>query len=139
MNQLDSTEINIALLALGGLVLALGLLSGFLKERLFISDPIVALLVGVLLSPAVFKLIDLTHWGKPESILEQGARLAIAIQLMGVALLLPKGHVFRQWQSLAVLIGPIMVPRPPTAVQMTTSMELAGSNSLGLMIPTCGT
>ena len=53
MSQLSSSEINIALLSLGGLVLVLGLLSGFFKKRLFLSDPIVALLLGVLLGPAV--------------------------------------------------------------------------------------
>ena len=31
------------------------------------------------------------------------------------------------------------VPRPPTATQITISIELAGLSSLGLMIPTCGT
>ncbi len=31
------------------------------------------------------------------------------------------------------------MPRPPTATQITTSMELIGWNSLGLMMPTCGT
>jgi hypothetical protein len=35
--------------------------------------------------------------------------------------------------------APISVPRPPTATQITISMELAGANSLGLMMPTCGT
>ena len=41
--------------------------------------------------------------------------------------------------SSAPMIGPTIVPRPPTAVQITTSIELAGSNSPGLMMPTCGT
>ncbi len=109
MIQLSSSEINIALLSLGGLVLGLGLLSGFLKKRLFLSDPIVALLLGVLLGPSVLRLIDLAHWGKPETILEQGARLAIAIQLMGVALQLPKAYPLKQWRSLAVLLGPVML------------------------------
>ncbi len=31
------------------------------------------------------------------------------------------------------------VPRPPTATQMAISIELAGANSPGLMMPTCGT
>ena len=64
MSQLSSSEINIALLTLGGLVLGLGLLSGFLKKHLFLSDPIVALLVGVLLGSFVLSLIDLAHWRK---------------------------------------------------------------------------
>ncbi|BAB77021.1 cation:proton antiporter [Anabaena sp. FACHB-709] len=108
MSQLTSIEINIALMTLGGLVLALGLLSGWLKERLFLSDPLIALVVGVLLSPSVFGLIDLAHWGKPEIILEQGARLAIAIQVMGVALRLPKAYPFTHWHILAVLLGLLM-------------------------------
>ncbi len=56
MSQLSSSEINIALLTLGGLVIGLGLFSGLLKERFFLSDPLVALVVGVLLSPSVFWL-----------------------------------------------------------------------------------
>jgi len=39
----------------------------------------------------------------------------------------------------APMIGPTSVPRPPTAVQITISIELAGENSPGLMMPTCGT
>lgn len=109
MSQLSSSEINIALLSLGGLVLGLGLLSGFLKKRLFLSDPIVALVLGVLLGPSVLKLMDLAHWGKLETILEQGARLAIAIQLMGVVLQLPKAYPLKQWRSLAVLLGLLSV------------------------------
>ena len=35
--------------------------------------------------------------------------------------------------------APTRVPRPPSATQITISMELAGANSLGLMMPTCGT
>ena len=35
--------------------------------------------------------------------------------------------------------APTSVPRPPTATQITASMELPGLNSPGLMMPTCGT
>ena len=39
----------------------------------------------------------------------------------------------------APMIGPISVPRPPTATQMAISMELPGDISEGLMMPTWGT
>ena len=39
----------------------------------------------------------------------------------------------------APITGPISVPRPPTAVQIAISIELAGDISPGLMMPTCGT
>ena len=40
---------------------------------------------------------------------------------------------------MAPMIGPRIVPRPPTATQITASIEFSGANSLGLMMPTCGT
>ncbi|MBK4731427.1 sodium:proton antiporter [Oxynema sp. CENA135] len=108
MGEFSGNELDIALTALGGLVLVLGLLSGFLKERLFLSDPLVAVCIGILLGPSGLHLLDLSHWGNPQSILEQGARLAIAIQLMGVALRLPKGYLLRHWKAQAVLLGLVM-------------------------------
>ncbi len=108
MLEPSTTEINLALVVLGGLVLGLGLFAGFLKERLFLSDPLVALLIGVLLSPAVLGWLDLSRWGKPEIILEQGARLAIAIQVMGVALRLSKTYPRQNWRILTLLLGGIM-------------------------------
>ena len=37
------------------------------------------------------------------------------------------------------MMAPANVPRPPTATQITASIEFPGVNSLGLMMPTCGT
>ncbi len=37
------------------------------------------------------------------------------------------------------MMGPSSVPRPPTAAQITISIEFAGDISDGLMMPTCGT
>lgn len=101
------SELNVALAVVGGLVLVLGLLSGLLRRSL-LSEPLVALLVGVTLGPAAFGLLDLLNWGHQETILEQAARLTLAIGLMGVALRLPKGYPFRRWRSLAVLLGLVM-------------------------------
>ncbi len=47
--------------------------------------------------------------------------------------------VFSQLTRTAPSAAPTSVPRPPTATQTTASMELAGWNSEGLMMPTCGT
>lgn len=105
MSESGSTELNIALVTLSGLVMVLGLLSGFIKERLFLSEPMVAVLAGALIGPSVLGFIDLASWGKPETILEQGSRLAIAMQVMGVALQLPKGYIQRNCRPLAVLLG----------------------------------
>jgi sodium/hydrogen antiporter len=101
------SELNLALLVVGGLILVIGLLSGLLRRSL-LSEPLVALLIGVALSPYALGLLDVARWGNQETILEQTARLTLAIGLMGVALRLPKGEPFRRWHTLAVLLGLVM-------------------------------
>ena len=101
------SELNVALTAVGGLVLVIGLLSGSIRRSL-LSEPLVALLAGILLGPAALGLLDPAGWGSQETILEQAARLTLAISLMGVALRLPTREPFCGWRSLAVLLGLIM-------------------------------
>lgn len=101
------SELNLALLVVGGLILVIGLLSGLVRRSL-LSEPLVALLVGVLLGPLALGVLDVARWGSQETILEQAARLTLAIGLMGVALRLPKGEPFRRWRTLAVLLGLVM-------------------------------
>ena len=101
-------EINIALVAVGAVVLVVGLLSNLLRSS-FVSTPMVALLAGVLLGPAMLGLLVPSDWGgQEETILEQATRLTLAISLMGVALRLPEGFPFRDWRSMAVLLGLVM-------------------------------
>lgn len=98
---------NIALVTIGALVLVLGLLSNSIQKAP-LSAPILALLVGVLVGPAVFGLLDPARWGDQQTILEEATRLTLAISLMGVALRLPEGFSLRNWRSLAVLLGLVM-------------------------------
>ncbi len=101
-------EINTALVVIGAVVLVIGLLSNLLRST-FVSTPMVALLAGVLVGPAGFGLLDPASWGgQEETILEQATRLTLAISLMGVALRLPERFPFRDWRSLAVLLGLVM-------------------------------
>ena len=47
--------------------------------------------------------------------------------------------VLAPFTRTAPTIGPISVPRPPTATHTAISMDLIGAISFGLMMPTCGT
>ncbi|MFA7387717.1 MAG: cation:proton antiporter, partial [Thiohalobacteraceae bacterium] len=97
-------ELNIVLVTIGGMVLVLGLLSRPLKRTIF-STPLLALTLGILIGPLGLGLLHPAQWGRLDVILEQAARLTIAIGLMGVALRLPRTFPFRHWRSLAVLLG----------------------------------
>lgn len=102
------TDVYLVLVVVGGLVLILGVFSSLIKNRSILSDPLIALLVGVVLGPAVLDVLDPAEWGNWETIVEEAARLTLAIGLMAVALRLPSGYVMRQWRSLAVIIGIVM-------------------------------
>lgn len=102
------TELNIVLASIGGLVLFLGLVSRLLR-RWGLPDPLIALAVGVLLGPSVGGLLDPAHWGSQEKILEEVARIALGVGLMGVALRLPKEYPLRNWRALVVLLGAAML------------------------------
>ncbi len=102
------SSLNTALLTIGGIVLVVGLFSGPLK-RGFLSIPLVSLLAGVLLGPAILGVLDPSRWGDQAVILEQAARITLAISLMEVALRLPKRYVFDRWRSLILMLGPVMV------------------------------
>ncbi|MBE9170208.1 cation:proton antiporter [Pleurocapsales cyanobacterium LEGE 06147] len=103
MNQLD-----IALTAVSLLILVVGIVSKPVR-RSYVTDGIIALVVGILMSPNALGWLDVTSWwGNKETFIEEAARLTLAIGLMGVALRLPKGYVPRHWKSLAVVLGLVM-------------------------------
>ena len=96
-------EFNIGLLVVAASALLLGLLSTPLK-RIGLPDSVTLLLVGAALGPTGWALLDPAQWGNEMTILEQVARLALAIGLMGIALRLPKRYIFNHWRSLSVLL-----------------------------------
>jgi sodium/hydrogen antiporter len=98
----------VSLAAIGGLLLLLGLLGGLLKERTPLSEPLIALIAGVLIGPAIFGLLDLADLGDETLILEEAALVTLGVALVGVALRLPVGYASSNWRLLVVLLGIVM-------------------------------
>ncbi len=69
---------------------------------------------------------SVTTMNSPPSTYSQTCGMATVSQLLAT------------FTSTAPMMGPMSVPRPPIAVQMAISIELAVDISLGLMMPTCG-
>src|SRR5215207_2289686 len=98
----------VSLAAVGGLLLLLGMLGGLLKERTPVSEPLIALLAGVLIGPSALGLLDLADLGDQALILEEAALVTLGVALVGVALRLPVGYSRRNWRLLFVLLGIVM-------------------------------
>jgi NhaP-type Na+/H+ or K+/H+ antiporter len=97
-------ELNVALAAVGGLVLVLGLLSRPF-DRSWLSPPLLAFLLGAILGPYGLEWLNPAAWGSVEMLLEETTRLTLGISLMGIALRLPPRFPLRHWQSLLVLLA----------------------------------
>ena len=101
-------EAFVALAAVGGLLLLLGMFAGLIHEKGILSEPLFALAAGVLIGPAALDLVDLAHFGDPQTILEYAALATLAVALMGVALRLPGRYSLRNGGLLLVLLGLLM-------------------------------
>ncbi len=100
------SEMDLAL-AIGAMtVLALGLGSGFIKNRLWISEPLIAILIGIVIGPAVISAATFTVPDESQTtVLLEFARITLAISIMGAALRLPPRWEAENWRELALVLG----------------------------------
>jgi sodium/hydrogen antiporter len=97
MSQLD-----IALALIGAMVLAVGLYSQAIK-RTPVQEPLVATLVGIAAGPTLAGWLEVSQWGDPLRIVEEAARLTLAVALMAVALRLRRSDIRHFWRPGAWL------------------------------------
>ncbi len=104
------SDLNIALALISGLLLALDLSTGLLQSREYLpSEPIVAVGFGIAIGPLGLDAFQLSAWGDPLIVVEQAARLTVALAVTSIALRLPENYFRRRWKSMAALLGPGMV------------------------------
>lgn len=86
--------------------LAAALLSGYVKNRVLVSEPLLFMLLGAALGPWGLQLIDLNVFADDGSrFLEQAARITVAISVMGAALRLPRGFFLAHGREMAVVLA----------------------------------
>ncbi|MDY7090389.1 MAG: cation:proton antiporter [Actinomycetota bacterium] len=107
----------------GGIAVALAALSSRIRNLPF-SEPLVALLLGVVAGPYVLDLMRISDTGRPP-LLEDVARVLLAVSLMGVALRYPV-------RDLRAVLRPV-------ALLVTVGMVLTALLSAGLTLLLLGT
>ncbi|KAJ2503514.1 hypothetical protein IWW47_002886, partial [Coemansia sp. RSA 2052] len=94
---------------LGGFICIYGLVSGFVKERLFLSEALVAMLFGIVIGPQAINLVDPRDFVDTGKFTLEFARYVIAIQVMAAGITLPHRYLVRKWRTMSVLLGPVMI------------------------------
>lgn len=100
-------QLNIALAVTAAVGLLIGLLSNRIKKSL-LQEPIIAVAVGVAVGPYGLGWLDVAKWGDENTVIEQAARLTLAIGLMGVALRLKEDSVKTLWRPVVLLLTLVM-------------------------------
>lgn len=110
--------LNLLLLSVGGLGVVVAALSARIR-RLPISEPLLALVVGVVLGSEVTGVLDLADLTSEHAPLHEASRVLLAVSVMAVALRYPVGVVPRR-------IGPILlllVVALPTMALVSTGLS----------------
>ncbi|KAG0737561.1 hypothetical protein G6F23_010266 [Rhizopus arrhizus] len=81
----------------------------FLKERCFLSEAFVALIVGIIAGPLVSNGFSPLSWDDHDEITKELTRCILAIQVMAVGIELPKHYMKKEWLTMFMLLVPIMI------------------------------
>ncbi|CDS08464.1 hypothetical protein LRAMOSA09826 [Lichtheimia ramosa] len=105
----EFSKFTIAIAVLSGFIVIFGFVSMFVKERLFISEAFVALVVGIIAGPLVANGFNPYDWNDTDEITKEITRCVIAIQVMAVGIDLPKHYLRKEWLTYFMLMIPVMI------------------------------
>ncbi len=83
--HVDLSEVSKSLAVLGGFIVIYGLLSYVVKERLYLSEPLLAVTAGIIVGPYVLNWVDPLSWGDQEEtnyVTYQFTRIVVGIQVL---------------------------------------------------------
>ncbi|KAH8919727.1 hypothetical protein BT69DRAFT_1246115 [Atractiella rhizophila] len=113
--SLDVSNISKVLVVLGFYVSGLGLGSYIFKERLYLSEPLLCLCLGIAVGPIGLNWVNPFDWNdilrdgsEQDELTFQLSRIVVGIQVLFTGISLPKAYLRRSWQSLTILLLPVM-------------------------------
>lgn len=79
-----------------------------MKEKLYIGEATVATIMGLILGPHCLDWINPLAWGNADHITLEICRIVLCIQIVAVAVELPRKYMKKHWVSVAILLLPVM-------------------------------
>ncbi|HEX2939548.1 MAG TPA: cation:proton antiporter, partial [Rhodopila sp.] len=103
------------------LLLILGATAGLINSRLWISEPLACLLLGIVLGPVCLGLVALPvgENAVATAFMREAARVTLTVAVIGAAMRLPRGWMLRQWRGLALVLGPGMLAMWAASILVT--------------------
>ncbi|CAG8701095.1 22553_t:CDS:10, partial [Dentiscutata erythropus] len=109
MEFFQPNDISVLVTILSLFVVVFSLVSMFVKEKLYLSEPLVCVAVGIALGPIGLNIVAPDKWGgNIDVITREFMRFVIAIQVMACGVALPKAYLWTQLKSMLLLLIPVM-------------------------------
>lgn len=107
-SQLELTNTHVSILLISTFLIIYSLFSLFIRNRLYLSEPPLATLIGVVFGPRVLGVVDTVKWGIGDDFTQEFTRIILGVQCLTIGIELPRFFFRKEWRSLAMLLGPIM-------------------------------
>lgn len=112
-SELEPQSAHLTYIILSAFLIFYALFSLFIRNRLHLSEPPLALICGIIFGPKCAGVLYPTEWGLHDGFMQEFTRIVLSIQVFVVGIELPAGYLgFKRgkahWASLAVLLGPVM-------------------------------
>jgi len=127
-DQIEPTPAHLTYLLLSAFLITYTLFTSLIRNRLHLSEPPIALLVGIILGPRALGWLTpnlcgvngcrsgteatgnspLGGWGWGDDVVQEATRVIVGIQVFAIGVELPKFYASRHWRSVGMMLGPVM-------------------------------
>ena len=107
--QVEPTTSHLTYLVVSVFLIAYALFSELIRNRLHLSEPPLATLVGIIFGPRGIGVLDPETWGWQDDITQEFTRIIVGVQVFAAGIELPKRWLSRHWRSVAMMLGPVMM------------------------------
>ena len=106
--QLEPTAAHFTYLILSVFLIIYSFFSAFIRNRLHLSEPPLATLVGIIFGPQVLDVVNPQAWHWEDTVTQEAARVIVSLQVFSVGVELPKAYFSRHWKSVGMMLVPVM-------------------------------
>lgn len=107
--KLEPTAAHYSYLIVSAFLILYALFSQFIRNRLHLSEPPLATLVGIIFGPFGAGVLHPQKLEWEDNIAQEVTRIIVGIQVFVVGVELPKAYFSRHWKSVAMMLGPVMI------------------------------
>ena len=107
-SQIEATPSHLTYLLLSTFLIIYALFSDFIRNRLHISEPPLATLLGIAIGPKGTQTLSPRNWFLDDGFTQEVTRIIVGVQVFAVGIELPRAYLSRHWKSVGMLLGPVM-------------------------------